>query len=178
MFVAAVTARQRENASRYHKISHHFIDQIEQIVLVAVLLGFGVMLASGVLNALTWPAALVALALVFIIRPVSGLLAESRSDLPIAGKMAVAFLGVRGMGSIYYLAYGQNHGDFEGLPLLWSTVSFAILVSIVVHGVLAGPLIAFVEGRKAHIHIGQEEDIAYLTPPTVETAGEPTRQAD
>ena len=70
VFVAAVTARQRENASRYHKISHHFIDQIEQIVLVAVLLGFGAMLASGVLNALTWPAALVGLALV----PITGLL--------------------------------------------------------------------------------------------------------
>ena len=178
VFVAAVTARQRENASRYHKISHHFIDQIEQIVLVAVLLGFGVMLASGVLNALTWPAALLALALVFVVRPVSGLLAESRSDLPIAGKMVIAFLGVRGMGSIYYLAYGQNHGEFEGLPLLWATVSFTILVSIVVHGVLAGPLIAFVEGRKAHIHTGQEEDMAYLTPRPVEPAEEPSRQTD
>ena len=59
VFVGAVTARQRENRSRYHKISHHFIDQIEQIVLVAVLFGFGAMLASGVLSALTWPAALV-----------------------------------------------------------------------------------------------------------------------
>ncbi|MBU2340366.1 MAG: cation:proton antiporter [Alphaproteobacteria bacterium] len=164
VFVAAVTARQRENASRYHKISHHFIDQIEQIVLVAVLLGFGVMLASGVLNALTWPAALVGLALVFVIRPLCGLLAESRSDLPMAGTFAIAFLGVRGMGSIYYLAYGQNHGDFEGLPLLWATVTFAILVSIVVHGVLAGPLIAYVEGRKEHIHVGQKEDMAHLVP--------------
>ena len=175
VFVAAVTTRQRENASRYHKMSHHFIDQIEQIVLVAVLLGFGVMLASGVLNALTWAAALVGLALVFIIRPITGWLAEARSDLPKVGTFAIAFLGVRGMGSIYYLAYGQNHGEFEGLPLLWATVCFAILVSIVVHGVLAGPLIAYVEGQKGHIHVGQEETMEHLIPPSL--AGNSSEQS-
>jgi NhaP-type Na+/H+ or K+/H+ antiporter len=164
VFVGAVTARQRENRSRYHKISHHFIDQIEQIVLVAVLFGFGAMLASGVLDALTWPAALVGLALVFVIRPISGLLAEMNCDLPVVGKLAVAFLGVRGMGSIYYLAYGQNHADFAQIDLLWATVSFAILVSILVHGVVSGPFIRHVENRRAHVHAGQDTSMASLSP--------------
>ncbi|MEP0561535.1 MAG: cation:proton antiporter [Qipengyuania citrea] len=164
VFVGAVTARQRENRSRYHKISHHFIDQIEQIVLVAVLFGFGAMLASGVLSALTWPAALVGLALIFVIRPISGLLAEANCDLPIIGKLAVAFLGVRGMGSIYYLAYGQNNADFAQIDLLWATVSFAILVSIIVHGVVSGPLIRHVEDRRAHVHAGQDTSMAALSP--------------
>lgn len=164
VFVGAVTARQRENASRYHKISHHFIDQIEQIVLVAVLFGFGAMLASGVLDALTWPSALVGLALVLVIRPLAGLLAESRSGLPLAGKLAVAFLGVRGMGSIYYLAYGQTHADFGQLDVLWATVSFAILVSIVLHGIVSGPIISAVERRGGHIHVGKDTRIASLSP--------------
>ena len=164
VFVGAVTARQRENASRYHKISHHFIDQIEQIVLVAVLFAFGAMLASGVLEALTWPAALVGVALIFVIRPIGGLLAEANCDLPFVGRCAVAFLGVRGMGSIYYLAYGQNHGDFANLDVLWATASFAILLSIVVHGIVAGPAIAFAERRNAHIHIGQDTSMPSLSP--------------
>lgn len=164
VFVGAVTARQRENRSRYHKISHHFIDQIEQIVLVAVLFGFGAMLASGVLSALTWPAALVGLALIFVIRPISGLLAEANCNLPMIGKLAVAFLGVRGMGSIYYLAYGQNNADFAQIDLLWATVSFAILVSIIVHGVVSGPLIRHVEDRRAHVHAGQDTSMAALSP--------------
>ena len=164
VFVGAVTARQRENRSRYHKISHHFIDQIEQIVLVAVLFGFGAMLASGVLAPLTWPAALVGLALLFVIRPLAGLAAELRCDLPMIGKLAVAFLGVRGMGSIYYLAYGQNHADFAQIDLLWATVSFTILASIVVHGVFAGPFITHVESRRAHIHVGQDPSMAALSP--------------
>ncbi|MEW4448692.1 cation:proton antiporter [Qipengyuania sp. JC766] len=164
VFVGAVTARQRENASRYHKISHHFIDQIEQIVLVAVLFGFGAMLAGGVLDALTLPAAAIAAALVFVIRPIGGLLAESLSGLPWQGKLAVAFLGVRGMGSIYYLAYGQTHGDFPQLALLWATVSFAILLSIVVHGIVSGPFIALVERRNWHIHVGMEPTMDALSP--------------
>ena len=164
VFVGAVTARQRENRSRYHKISHHFIDQIEQIVLVAVLFGFGAMLASGVLEALTWPAALVGIALVFVIRPLSGLLAEMNCNLPMIGKLAVAFLGVRGMGSIYYLAYGQNSADFAQIDLLWATVSFTILLSIVVHGVVSGPFIRHVEDRRAHIHTGQDDRLLPHSP--------------
>ena len=164
VFVGAVTARQRENASRYHKISHHFIDQIEKIVLVAVLLGFGGMLAGGVLSALTWEAALLALALIFVIRPIGGLLAELNCDLPWTGKLAIAFLGIRGMGSIYYLAYGQNNADFSDLDILWATTAFAILASIVIHGVLSAPLMKLVEGRGAHIHAGQHHEIESLAP--------------
>ena len=167
VFVGAVTARQRENRSRYHKLSHHFIDQIEQIVLVAVLFGFGAMLASGVLDALTWPAALVGIALVFVIRPIAGLLSESFCGLPMVGKLAIAFLGVRGMGSIYYLAYGQNHAQFEGLDILWATASFTILLSIVVHGIVAGPFIRHVENRRAHIHSGQDDKLESHSPETV-----------
>ncbi|MGB3738363.1 MAG: sodium:proton antiporter [Pontixanthobacter sp.] len=165
VFVGAVTARQRENASRYHKISHHFIDQIENIVLVAVLLAFGGMLADGVLDALTWPAALVGLALIIVIRPVTGLLAEWFSPLPWPGKFAVAFLGIRGMGSIYYLAYGQNHGEFAQIDLLWATVSFTILASIIIHGVSAGRIVEYAEARDAHIHKGESGDMDSLAPP-------------
>ena len=169
VFVGAVTARQRENRSRYHKLSHHFIDQIEQIVLVVVLFGFGAMLASGVLGALTWRGAAIGIALIFIIRPLAGLLSESVCNLPFPGKLAVAFLGVRGMGSIYYLAYGQNHGKFFQFDQLWAIASFTILVSIIVHGVVAGPLIRMIEERKWHIHLGEDEGLPSLSPdnPTI-----------
>lgn len=164
VFIGAVTARQREARSRYHKITHHFIDQIEQIVLVLVLLAFGAMLASGVLDALTWPAALIALALVLVIRPVAGLIGEWRSPLPWQGTLVVACLGVRGMGSIYYLAYGQNNGTFAPLDLIWATVTFAILVSIIIHGIAAGPMIRWAERECAHVHHGEDEELPGLRP--------------
>jgi len=164
VFVGAVTARQRENASRYHKISHHFIDQIEKIVLVAVLIGFGGVLASGVLEALTWPMALVGLALILVIRPLAGLLGQMNCALPWSGRLAVAFLGIRGMGSIYYLAYGQTHADFEGLDVLWATVSFTILASIVIHGITSGKIMDHVKQRGHHVHKGQDAEMIGLVP--------------
>ena len=178
VFVAGVTARQREAKSRYHRITHHFIDQIEQIVLVLVLLAFGAMLASGVLEALTWPAALIALALVLVIRPVCGLIAEWRSPLPWPGTIAIAFLGVRGMGSIYYLAYGQNNATFAPLDLLWATVAFTILVSIVIHGVTAGPIISWVERRGDHVHAGQHEDLQSLAPDSLKSESQRKRESE
>ena len=165
VFVGAVTARQRENKSRYHKISHHFIDQIEKIVLVIVLFGFGGMLAGGVLDALTWQSAALGLLLVFVFRPVSGLLAESLNGLPWRGKAAIAFLGIRGMGSIYYLAYGQNHGDFEQLDQLWAAVAFAIFASILVHGFTTVRFMRNVENAGAHLHVGEAEEMLGLRPP-------------
>ena len=143
VFVGAVTTRQREISSRYHKM------------------GFGGMLASGVLDGLTWPAALLGFALILVIRPLGGILAEMKSGLPWIGKLAVAFLGIRGMGSIYYLAYGQNHADFTDLDLLWATTSFAILASIVFHGVMSAPIMRLVEERGAHIHRGQQADLEH-----------------
>lgn len=156
VFVGAVITRQRENASRYHKMSHHFIDQIEKIVLVLVLFGFGGMLASGVLRPLDWPTAAMALLLVFAIRPLAGLVGESINGLPLHGKLAVAFLGIRGMGSIYYLAYAQNNAEFQQLDMLWAGACFVILVSVVVHGVTTVRFMRSVESVGAHLHAGRE----------------------
>lgn len=164
VFIAAVTMRQHENRSRYHRMSHHFIVQVEKIVLVAVLFAFGAMLASGVMNVLTWEGALIGLALIFIIRPCSGLLAEARLPLPWRGKLAVAFLGIRGMGSIYYLAYGQNSANFEQMGTVWAVASFTILASIVIHGITASGIIRYLENNGHHIHRGQDEDLPGWTP--------------
>ena len=159
VFAAAVAARQREAESEYHVSAHHFMDQVEQVVLVVMLLAFGGLLASGVLAALTWPGALLGLAVVFVVRPLAGLAGLLQSGLPWAGRGAVAFLGVRGAGSVYYLAYGQTHAAFEGLDVLWAVVAFTILVSVVVHGLSAEPLLAWAERRGAHVDASAPDDV-------------------
>lgn len=137
VFAGAVAARQYKPESAYHERTHQFMDQLERIVLIAMLLGLGGLAASGAMSALTVPAALVGAAVVLIVRPMAGAVGMVGSALPWAGRLAVAFLGIRGLGTIYYLAYGQAHGAFEGLDLLWATALFVILLSIVVHGVTA-----------------------------------------
>jgi NhaP-type Na+/H+ or K+/H+ antiporter len=56
-------------------------------------------------------------------------------------KLLLAFLGIRGVGSVYYVAYGLNHGDFGSSERLWAIVGLVILASIVIHGVTATPLL-------------------------------------
>jgi len=141
VFVAAVTAKQYELKSELHGATHRFIDQVERITLVVILIGFGGLLASGILRDLTWSAVGLVMVFLLVLRPLSGMVALLFSGLPWKGRFAVGFLGVRGIGSLYYLAYGQRQGDFDQISELWSAIAFAILASIVLHGVTAAKLL-------------------------------------
>ena len=55
-------------------------------------------------------------------------------------RWAVAFFGVRGVGSLYYLAYAAGEAPELGADWLWATVSFTIVASVVLHGVLSTPV--------------------------------------
>lgn len=151
VFVGAVTIKQFERKNRMHQRTHSFIDQVEKVTLVIILLCFGSLLASGVFRYLTLPGVFLSLAFLLIIRPVAGALAVSRSGLKQPGAWAVGFLGVRGIGSFYYLAYGQRHGDFHEVGPLWATVAFTVLLSIVIHGIAAPRILRHLEVKNAHV---------------------------
>ena len=51
-----------------------------------------------------------------------------------ADRLRIATFGVRGMGSIFYIAYGQTHADFADIDSVWRIAALVILVSIVLHG--------------------------------------------
>jgi NhaP-type Na+/H+ or K+/H+ antiporter len=55
-------------------------------------------------------------------------------------RWVVAFFGVRGVGSIYYIAYAAGAAAYPEERWLWSTVGFTIALSVVLHGILATPV--------------------------------------
>ena len=64
-----------------------------------------------------------------------------------ADRAVMSFFGVRGIGTVYYLAYATGHADFpEGT--LWSTAAFTIVLSVLVHGALAGPAMNWLDRRQ------------------------------
>ena len=148
VFVCAVTIRASERDHEFHQEMHDFSDQIERLLMMLLLVLFGGALANGLLSSLTWTDALIGLAVVFVVRPIAGLLAMIGSGQPWRERLLLAFLGIRGVGSVYYLAYGINHGDFGDSERLWAVVGFIILVSILVHGVTATPLLARLARRR------------------------------
>ncbi len=148
VFVTAVTYRAYERDHAYHQTLHDFTEQIEHLLTVGLLVLLGGAIAGGLLSALTWQAALVALAVVFVVRPVTVLASLGGVDLPSGERAAIAFFGIRGIGSLYYLAYALNTAPFEGAEVLWATVAFAVVSSVLVHGVLATPVMRRLDVRR------------------------------
>jgi NhaP-type Na+/H+ or K+/H+ antiporter len=60
----------------------------------------------------------------------------------------LSFLGIRGLGTVYYIAYALNHGDFGNSERLWAIVGFIVAASIVIHGVSASPLLIDLAKRR------------------------------
>jgi NhaP-type Na+/H+ or K+/H+ antiporter len=79
--------------------------------------------------------------LLLIIRPLSVLVALAGTRTPSVQKSLVAWFGIRGIGSIYYLAYAIQHGLPEDLAQDLVGITLAtVTVSILVHGISVTPL--------------------------------------
>ncbi|NDV09531.1 sodium:proton antiporter [Rhodococcus sp. IEGM 248] len=149
VFACAVAIRRTERAHDYHAEMHSLIEQLEHVLTLAVLLLLGVALTSGLLTGLTWGGVLVAAALVFVIRPVVGWLSLlGCEEMSGPERRVTAFFGVRGIGSIYYLAYAAAEAGVDDEKWLWSTVAFTVVLSVLVHGVSATRVMRLLDLRR------------------------------
>ena len=62
------------------------------------------------------PGRAAALVFVFLVRPAAGLLSLIGTTRPLAERAAIAFFGIRGLGSFYYLAFAANAAAFPEMP--------------------------------------------------------------
>lgn len=145
VFVAAVVLRSTERTHAFHGELHRFTEQMENLLVVGLLFLFGGSLVSGIFDALTWQGAMVAAIAVLVVRPLSGLVALTGSELAPAERVTIAFFGIRGFGSVYYLAYGVGAATFSGADELWAIVALTMVISIAVHGIGATPAMAMVD---------------------------------
>ena len=154
VFACALALRSAERSSEYHALMHQVVERLERLLTLIVLLLLGVALTDGLLSNLTWQGAVLAVLVIFVVRPASALLALGRGAkrdyvddgrLGPRERLVTAFFGVRGVGSIYYLAYATGQAEFGGTRVLWSTVAFTIVLSVLVHGVAATPVMRWLE---------------------------------
>ncbi len=113
--------------------------------MTVLLVLFGGAIVGGLLAPLTVEAIVVALVLVFVVRPLAGIVGLLGFGLDWYERGTVAFFGIRGIGSFYYLAYGLNQATFPGADVVWATVGFTVVLSVVVHGVTASPVMNTLE---------------------------------
>ncbi|WP_339914141.1 cation:proton antiporter [uncultured Brevundimonas sp.] len=148
VFICGLTIRAWERDNDFHKEMHDFSDQFERLLMMLLLVLFGGALANGLLDALTWTDAAIGLVILLVVRPVAGLIAMIGSPQPWRERLLLSFLGIRGIGSIYYVAYAINHGRFGNSERLWAIVGFIILASILIHGVSASPMLMRLARRR------------------------------
>ena len=86
VFACAMTLRSMERGHDYHAHMHEVVERLERLLTLTVLLLLGISLTNGLLGFLTWQGAVVGVALVFVLRPLAGLLALRVRSRPRPGR--------------------------------------------------------------------------------------------
>ena len=147
VFVTGLVLRDTERDHEYHEALHDFAEQIERLLMMLVLVLFGGAIALGLFASVTWTDVLAAGAIVFVIRPLAGWLSLVGTRMPARERGLIAFFGIRGIGSFYYLAYGINHGSFGSSERVWGIVGLVVVMSVIIHGVTATPLMQWLQRK-------------------------------
>jgi NhaP-type Na+/H+ or K+/H+ antiporter len=116
--------------------------------MMVILVCFGAAIAEGsIFGSLTWSVVLVVILIIFVIRPLSGMLSLIYHQQHWQEKAVIAFFGIRGLGSFYYLAFAFGHAQFDNVKILWVTLCFTVLASIILHGVSVTYVMRYLDRR-------------------------------
>jgi len=141
-FAGGLAFRRYESDHDVNGRVHEGSELAEKLLELAVILLLGSMLTLAGLGAPGWEGWLLAALVIVAVRPLACVvaLAGSQLDRP-SEKTFVAWFGVRGVGSLFYVATAVEAGVLAGdeRDLLTWTVIACVLLSIVVHGITAGP---------------------------------------
>ncbi|WP_111671196.1 cation:proton antiporter [Algoriphagus litoralis] len=151
VFVGALTLRQFDPDHFQHSHLHGFIEKTQRVFTASMILILGIIVGQGILAEVTIEEILITIVIVFIIRPVAGIFGLIGAKLPKMEKWAISFLGLRGIGSLYYFYYAINQQEFEGQNSVLNIILLTILFSIVIHGILAPLIIKRLEKSKSSL---------------------------
>src|SRR5471030_1566125 len=129
-----------------------FGDTIERLFAAGIVMVLGITLAEH------WePMGLVFAALLFIvIRPLSVYITTFGMRVPRGRRLMIGWVGIRGIGSMNYIAYAYTHG-LQGAEAGYMTnIAFTVIVaSVVVHGLTVSPVMHWRQARREAM---QEQD--------------------
>jgi NhaP-type Na+/H+ or K+/H+ antiporter len=142
VFAGGLAFRRYEHDHEINVTVHEGAERMEKLLELAVILMLGSMLTTAGLAAPGWEGWLLAVLLLVLVRPAAVLAALVGSRMDHADEKAfVAWFGVRGVGTLYYVALIVTSGALDPAErelVVWTCVA-AVLISIVVHGLTAGP---------------------------------------
>ncbi len=123
-----------------------FALDLEKLVELTVMLIVGSLLS---VDKFGWHSVPVAAALLLVARPLAVWLSTSRLGWTPMQRVLAAWFGVRGVGSLYYLAYAVSHGALtQDTPVVIDAVLVTIALSVLLHGSSATPVMQLYQRRR------------------------------
>lgn len=162
VFVAGLVVQRTQRDREKQTSELEFTERIEKLLEVGTILLLGTLLRVQPFLNHAGEALLIAGLLLFLIRPVGTWISTigakppvfpQRQHLhPITRKL-LGWFGIRGVGSLYYLSYAFGEGlkDQQAEQIAW-IVYTTIVISVVVHGITATPLMNLYERRVEKYH--------------------------
>lgn len=148
VFIAGVVVQRRCHDREKLHSQLGFTTQIEKLLEVGAILLLGSLLRLDQIIQFLPETVLIAGTLIFIIRPLAAWISTMKDQLKWSTRLLFGWFGIRGVGSIYYLSYAIGHGIPSSITdeLRWITY-LAILISILLHGISARPLMNWYSDR-------------------------------
>lgn len=159
VFISGLTMRRRRNTEK--SISQlHFIERLEKLSEIGTILLLGSLLRIEPMWQYARDTLTIAIPLFFVIRPLGAWISTIGLAVHPATRWLYGWFGIRGVGSIYYLAFAFGYGlkDELGERIAWITYT-TIVISVILHGVTATPLMKWYE-RNIEDNPKLEEDPA------------------
>ena len=122
-----------------------FAEQFERIAAVALVILVGALVhrAEWSLDALWFVPAVF-----LVVRPLAVWIGMAGSPTTDLQRELIAWFGIRGIGSVYYLMFAETHGLYDGFSeRLLGLVLVTITASVVVHGLSVTPVMKWYSGR-------------------------------
>ena len=142
VFAAGVGFRRYERDHELNRRVHDGAEVVEKLCELGLILLLGSLVTITGLGEVGWSGWLLVAVLLFVIRPLATALAFTGSPTAPPERAFIAWFGVRGIGSLYYVAVALGSGILsvdEARVLFW-TVAACVVASIVLHGATAAPL--------------------------------------
>jgi len=137
VFTAGVYFRRYELEHEYNVRLHRAATIAKHFAELGVIVLLGTLVTADAFGAPGLAGWLIAPFLILVVRPLGVLLLLTRSTMHRGERIFLAWFGVKGIASLYYISYliGRLVLPAEEQTQLFWTVAFAVMLSILLHGI-------------------------------------------
>jgi len=137
VFCAACMFSNYDKHSKHMNSLHNFNEELESFVVAVIFITIGFFIAFHYKIFYDTQIMGTALLMVLVVRPIAGYLSLIKTGLNPFQKFVLSFYGIRGIGSLYYLAYALAAAPFTDPEKLIAVTTATIFFSVVIHGISA-----------------------------------------